>query len=235
MVKYAIIASALLIGVLSLRAQDVMKVPETQDWGTIRLPKGLFVEAELPIENVAKNGMLKILEVRPGCGCTKTDPDKTDLQPGETAKVKIKLNLTSSQGGQIVKTVTIRALHGADTLVKIVYLKVNLDRVLVIGPSTFVSFNDAAVGAETTRLVTMDNPSGTSVTIGKVTLDGDVKTDLVEGAIIAAHTKRDVAVRLTPSKPGQVYGSLKFTANSSGYEEEFLLPAYGTVVKVAEK
>lgn len=223
----------LFIGALTLHAQDVMKVPESQDWGTIRLPKELYVEAELPIQNVAKSGMLKILEIRPGCGCTKTDPDKTELQPGDIAKVKIKLNLTSSQGGPIVKTVTLRALHGVDTLVSIVYLKVNLDRVLTIGPSTFVSFNDAAVGTETSKTITMDNPSNESVTIGKVTVDGDLTTDLVEGAVIAAHTKRDVLIRLTPSKPGQIFGSVKFTANSGGYDEEFLLPAYGTVIKMA--
>ena len=235
MIRYSILATAVLLGFTLSSAQSVMSVPEAQDWGTIRLPKQLYGEAEVPIKNDAKSGMLKILEVKPGCGCTKTDPDKTELQPGETAKVKIRLNLTSSQGGPLVKTVSIRALHNVDTIVKIVYLKVNLERVLTIGPSTFVSFNDAAVGAESVSTVTMENPSDMPITVKNLTVDGDIKVDLADGSIVAPHSKKEVKISLTPSKPGQIYGSLKFTASGNGADEEFLLPAYGTVTKVANK
>ena len=118
---------------------------------------------------------------------------------------------------------------------KIVYLKVNLERVLTIGPSTFVSFNDAAVGAESVSTVTMENPSDMPITVKNLTVDGDIKVDLADGSIVAPHSKKEVKISLTPSKPGQIYGSLKFTASGNGADEEFLLPAYGTVTKVANK
>lgn len=235
MFRSAVLTLAFVVGVLCASAQSAMKVPDAQDWGTMRLPKEQFVEAELPIENVAKSGVLKILEVKPGCGCTKTDPDKWELKPGEVAKVKIKLNLTPSQSGPIVKTVTIKGLLGSDTLVKVVMLKVNLERVLLVGPSTFVSFNDAAVGAESSVPMTLENPSNAPIKISKVIVDGMIKADLPDGTVIGPHQKRELIVRCTPDKPGQIYGSLRFTVSGNGDDEEFVLPAYGNVLKVAGK
>lgn len=235
MYRSSVVLLALLLGVFTASAQTAMKVPDAQDWGTMRLPKEQFVEAELPIENIAKSGVLKILEVKPGCGCTKTDPDKWELNPGEIAKVKIKLNLTPSQSGPIVKTVTIKGLHGADTLVKVVMLKVNLERVLLVGPSTFVSFNDAAIGAESSMPMTLENPSNSPVKLSKVTVDGMIKVDLPEGTVIGPREKRELIVRCTPDKPGQIYGAVRFTVSGNGDDEEFILQAYGNVLKVAGK
>lgn len=235
MYRSAVLILVLLVGVLSASAQSAMKVPDAQDWGTMRLPKEQFVEAELPIENVAKSGILKILEVKPGCGCTKTDPDKWELNPGEVAKVKIKLNLTPSQSGPIVKTVTIKGLHGSDTLVKVVMLKVNLERVLVVGPSTFASFNDAAMGAESTVPMTLENPSGMPIKISKVAIDGMIKADLPEGTVLGAREKRNLIIRCTPDKPGQIFGTVRFTVSGNGDDEEFIIQAYGNVLKVAGK
>ncbi|MBK6292340.1 MAG: DUF1573 domain-containing protein [Ignavibacteria bacterium] len=235
MFRTALVILAFVVGVLAATAQSAMKVPDAQDWGTMRLPKQQFVEAELPIENVAKSGILKILEVKPGCGCTKTDPDKWELKPGEVAKVKIKLNLTPSQSGPIVKTVTIKGLLGSDTIVKVVMLKVNLERVLLIGPSTFVSFNDAAVGAESTVPMTMENPSNTSIKISKVIIDGMIKADLPDGTVLGPREKRELIVRCTPDKPGQISGSIRFTVSGNGDDDEFIVQAYGNVLKVAGK
>ncbi|MBK7031927.1 MAG: DUF1573 domain-containing protein [Ignavibacteria bacterium] len=235
MFRTALVILAFVVGVLAATAQSAMKVPDAQDWGTMRLPKQQFVEAELPIENVAKSGILKILEVKPGCGCTKTDPDKWELKPGEVAKVKIKLNLTPSQSGPIVKTVTIKGLLGSDTIVKVVMLKVNLERVLLIGPSTFVSFNDAAVGAESTVPMTMENPSNTSIKISKVIIDGMIKADLRDGTVLGPREKRELIVRCTPDKPGQISGSIRFTVSGNGDDDEFIVQAYGNVLKVAGK
>lgn len=216
-------------------ANSIMKIADNYDWGTRRLPAAGFLETELTIENIAKNGMLKIIEITPGCGCTKTDPDRTDLNPGEIAHVKVKLNVTPSQSGSMSKSIMIRGLHGTDTLTKVVMLQVNLDRVLHITPSTFISFNNATVGAESRVTSSFENPSDMPVTISKLSIDGDVKVDLKDNSVIAPHSKVDVTMSITPVKAGQIYGALRFTASGNGDPEDFILPAYGQVPTVPGK
>lgn len=232
----------MLIGILCASSQvasaqdnQAMEVKAEQDWGTIRLPKEHFVEATIPIRNVASKGLLKILEIKPGCGCTKTDPDKTELEPGETSTVKIHLNLSPSQSGPMVKTVAIKGLHGNDTIMKFVLLKVNLERVLLITPSTFVSFNDATIDVESSAVVTFTNPSLSSITISKVAIDGMITANLPEGSILAPQATREVTIRVTPKEFGQIYGSVKFVVSGNGDDEEFVLPAYGVVNKAVSK
>ena len=226
---------AIVLATIGVSAQTAMKIADNHDWGTVRLPSVGYLETELTIENVAKTGMLKIIEIRPGCGCTKTDPDKTDLNPGEVAHVKVKLNVTASQSGPMAKSITIRGLHGVDTLTKIVMLTVNLDRVIHITPSTFISFNNAVIGAESSVTSSFENLSNVPVTITKVSIDGEVKTDLTENLVIAPHGKHDVTMRYTPKKAGQIYGAIHFTVSGNGDPEDFILPAYGQVTEEAGK
>lgn len=216
-------------------AEAFVSIPAQHDWGTMRLPSTLTLETEIPIVNIARKGDVRIVEIKPGCGCTKTDPDKTVLQPGDTARVKIRLNVTTSQTGLIQKNVQVRTAHAGDTLVSNVMLQVTLQRALTIGPSLFIPFNDAVAGRVATSELTFQNTSDAAVTIADLVYDQDVTSDLVPNEVIPARSTRTVRVSVSPKAPGQLYGGLRFIARGNGDDDSFNLPVYGMVTKVAGK
>jgi len=57
---------------------------------------------------ITNNGgdVLKIIDVRASCGCTAAQPDKKELQPGETTTIKVTFNSKGRKGAQ-VKTVRV--------------------------------------------------------------------------------------------------------------------------------
>lgn len=63
------------------------------------------VEHEFTIKNTG-DGVLNITRVSTSCGCTVAQPEKKELQPGESTVVKATLNL-AGRNGPITKTVTI--------------------------------------------------------------------------------------------------------------------------------
>lgn len=216
-------------------AEAFVAIPAQHDWGTMRLPSTLTLETEIPIVNIARKGDVRIVEIKPGCGCTKTDPDKTVLQPGDTARVKIRLNVTTSQTGLIQKNVRVRTTHDGDTLESNVMLQVTLQRALTIGPSLFIPFNDAVAGRVATSELTFQNTSDAPVTIVDLVYDQDVTSDLMPNEVIPARSTRTVRVSVSPKAPGQLYGGLRFIARGNGDDDSFNLPVYGMVTKVAGK
>lgn len=216
-------------------ATSTVSIPSIHDWGTMRLPASLALETEIPIVNTATSGVVNIVEIKPGCGCTKTDPDRTVLKPGDTARVTIKLNVTTSQTGLIQKSVRIRTAHNGDTVESNMTLQVTLQRALTIGPSLFIPFNDAVVGRVTTSELTFQNTSDAPVTIVDLVYDQDVASDLKLLEVIPPHTSRTVTVSVTPKAPGQLFGGIRFIARGNGDDDSFNLPVYGTVTRVAGK
>ncbi len=65
------------------------------------------VEHEFIIKN-AGDGLLLIDKVKTTCGCTVAQPEKKDLQPGESTKIKATLSLASRQGPQ-TKQITVES------------------------------------------------------------------------------------------------------------------------------
>lgn len=212
-----------------------VSIPTMHDWGTMRLPSSLTLDTEIPIVNVAASGAVQIVEIKPGCGCTKTDPDRTVLQPRDTAHVKIRLNVTTSQTGLIQKNVRIRTAHMGDTTESNMMLQVTLQRALTIGPSLFIPFNDAVVGRVSTSELTFHNASDAVVTIADLVYDQDVTSDLLPNERIEPRATRTVRVSVAPKAPGQLFGGMRFVARGNGDDDSFNLPVYGTVTRVAGK
>jgi len=65
------------------------------------------VEHEFIIKN-AGDGLLLIDKVRTTCGCTVAQPEKKEIQPGESTKIKATLKLASRQGPQ-TKSITVES------------------------------------------------------------------------------------------------------------------------------
>lgn len=239
-----ILTLALFMVVASMSAQitphSVTSAPQTSqptfatvtdkiEWGTIGVPEAGYLESNLYITNTAKSGVVKIVEVRPGCGCTKVEQDKDSLKPGEKATVKVRLNISPMQAGQVMKSITVRTAMGADTVTTPVMLSANIERLLTFAQGMYFAFGDVKMGGVTERQLTMENQSDVPVTITDVKVDGPFLVDLKDNTVIAPKSKIVVIATVEAIQPKPLNGAITFTAKGKK-EEKFTLSGYGSIV-----
>ena len=106
--KQVVFFAALFVAAASMAiAQPKIEIVggDTHDWGKVKA-KDSPLKAVIKLKNVG-NEILKITDVHPGCGCTKTaELDKKELKPGEIATTEISLNL-GTLSGDVTKSVSI--------------------------------------------------------------------------------------------------------------------------------
>lgn len=206
-----------------------VSVTDKIDWGTIGIPKIGYLESNLYITNTAKTGTVKIVEVRPGCGCTKVEQDKDELKPGEKATVKVRLNISPMQAGAVHKSISVRTAMGTDTVMNSVMLSANIERLLTFAQGMYFPFGDVQQGATTERQITIENPSSVPVTITSVKVDAPFTVNLKENLVLQPKEKFVVIATVEAAQPRQLSGAVTFTAKGAK-EEEFVLNGYGQIV-----
>ena len=85
------------------KAPHILFETETFDFGKVKT--GTKVEYSFTFQNTGKS-TLKILKTKASCGCTATNPTKTELKKKEKSEIKIIFN-TSGRKGKQHKTVTV--------------------------------------------------------------------------------------------------------------------------------
>ncbi|MCX6139294.1 MAG: DUF1573 domain-containing protein [Candidatus Kapabacteria bacterium] len=251
MIKSLFVVLALIgLSAGSVYAQPKLEVVggETYDWGKVKPPKEGHLEAEIKMKNVGDRAM-KLTEVRPGCGCTKTDPDKFELAPGEVSTMKVKLNISPAQSGPVMKNITVswadlegnKALTafrsnstpvptGADTVVRsgYIWLKADVQRELMFTPSIYFSFNDLKVGQESTSKLDVVNNSDKDVIFSDWTTEGGIVCNQATRVTLKPGQKLEIIAKLIPSVKGNYTGGVKVkTSNPDNAEVD--LKAYGFV------
>lgn len=221
---------------------------ESYDWGKVKPPPEGHLEAEIKMKNVGDRAM-KITEVRPGCGCTKTDPDKFELAPGEVSTMKVKLNISPAQSGPITKNITVSWADldgmkaqatfradgtpmpvGADTTVRsgYVWLKADIQRALMFTPSMYFSFVDLKVGQESSAKMEIINNSDQDITFSDWTTEGGLVCNQATRVTLKPTQKMEVSVKLVPTAKGNYAGGVKVkTTNPENADLD--LKAYGFV------
>ena len=228
MVRYAFTALAIFVGsALIACGQPKFEVigGETYDWGKVKPPKEGYLEAEIKMKNTGTGGILKLVEIKPGCGCTKTDPDKTELNPGEISTMKVRLNISPSQSGSLTKSITVRHSGGKDTSVSYLFLKADIQRALQITPNLFFSFTDMKVGQEKTAKIQLQNDD-------KV----DIKTD--NGMVLNMKGTKtlkpgetfELTAKVIPSAKGSFNGKVSFKTDHPDHPTVDVM-AYGMVME----
>lgn len=221
---------------------------ETYDWGKVKPPKEGHLEAEIKMKNVGDRSM-KITDVRPGCGCTKTDPDKFELAPGEVSTMKVKLNISPAQSGPIQKNITVswadldgnKALTamrtnntpipvGADTTVRsgYVWLKADVQRALMFTPSIYFSFNDLKVGQESSSKMEVTNNSDQDVVFSDWSTEGGIVSNQATRVTLKPGQKMEIIAKLVPSVKGNYTGGIKCKTSHPDHAD-LDLKAYGFV------
>lgn len=222
---------------------------ETYDWGATRAPKEGYLEAEIKMKNVG-NRDLRLTDVRPGCGCTKTDPDKFDLKPGEVSTMKVKLNISASQAGSITKNITVSWADlagndaykayksssntplptGADTTIRsqYIWLKADIQRALMFQPSMYFSFQDLKVGQEQSAKVEVTNNSNETVTLSDWSTDGGLVINQTSRVTLKPKERLEIVAKVVPMAKGNYSGGVRFKTSNSDHADVDLR-AYGFV------
>lgn len=219
---------------------------ETYDWGKVKPPADGTLQAEIKMKNIG-SADLKILEVKPGCGCTKTDPDKMELVPGDISTMGVKLNISPAQAGPVTKSITIRwgdakglaareEFHrrgtavpaGLDTSeqVTFLFLKADIQRAITIAPSIYFSFSDLKIGQKSTSTVSISNNTDAPVELTDWTADNGIILNAVGKITIKPREKYDLTATLIPAVKGQFSGTVMCKTNHPDHPD-LTIRAYG--------
>ncbi|HCN04447.1 MAG TPA: hypothetical protein DIS79_02420 [Bacteroidetes bacterium] len=212
---------------------------ETYDWGKVGAPKSGYLEATIKMKN-AGNGIMKLVEVRPGCGCTKTDPDKMEVPAGDVSTMNVKLNISPMQAGPITKSITVRwgdkaGLEARDEFKKngtaipagldttehqaFIFLKADVQRDIVFQPGQYFSFSQMKVGQEATAKVEITNNGQKDVVLSDFVTDGGLVLNVMTKQTIKPGAKLELIAKVVPTIKGAYSGGVKFKTNHPDHAE----------------
>lgn len=198
---------------------------DTYDWGTVKRTDDPL-RAKIKIKN-AGTEVLKITEVKPGCGCTTAPLDKNELKPGEEATLDVTLRITGYQGS-VTKSVRI-ASNDPTNPNKYLYLKANIFVPISITPTSYFAFNEMTVGKESTAKVTITNNTKESITITpEQVVPENMGINIPKKLVLKPGESFEVVAKVVPDKKGYFNCSLKLKTNNPD-QMEIIIPGYGNV------
>lgn len=182
---------------------------DTYDWGTVKVFESPL-KTIITIKNTG-NQPLRVFEVKPSCGCTTAPLDKDILNPGETAKIDIKLDLKGNVGA-ITKDVNIMTNDPVRKNVKLI-LKANAVTSLDKEPK-FFAFNTVKPGQKSEAKITLINYSDHDIVIKKIVKSHDDLTLSIKVEdVIKAKSSKEVKAYYTPKTEGTHSLSCTFLTN----------------------
>ncbi len=222
---FALIACAILLGGTAFAQPkiEIMGGP-TLDWGTVKPPTSGHLEGTIRIKNVG-NQLLKLTEIKPGCGCTKTDPDKTELKPGEISTMGVKLNIATTQSGMVQKNITVYSNSATDSVLTL-WLKADIDRAVRIEPSPYFAFNGAVAGEPVSASVFIVNADKIDLVVSDFKVDPPMTINVKDKTVIKPGERLELVVSMTPVKAGPITGTITLKSSNTD-NPEITLSAYG--------
>ena len=211
-----------------------LKVSEMQ-WDFGYIPKGATVTHRFVLSNVGEKPM-KIVKVKPACGCTSAPLTKDELGPGESTDLDVIFN-SRGFNGKATKTVTINT---DDSLNPVTTLQFTVDAggavpTLIFEPAD-VTFDSVAVGKKVTKKLKITNNDIQPIALKLV----EVPSDLVDAKLkkdrIGIGDVDELTVNLVNKSRTEGYFSKTLTLQVDGHVDyRVSLPVSGTVVNNSKK
>lgn len=226
MKRYFVLALMLFVPVLLLAQPKIEIVGgDSYDWGTVK-PTQDPLKAKVKIKNVG-NEVLKITEVKPGCGCTTAPLDKNELKPGEEATLDVTLRI-AGYSGNVVKSIRI-ASNDPNNPSKYLYLKANVFHPISVTPTSYFAFNEMTVGQEATAKVTLKNNTNESIIISDVQVAPEnLNVNLPKKLTLKAGESYEIVAKVVPDKKGYFNCTIKMKTSNPD-QKEIVIPGYGNV------
>lgn len=181
-------------------------------WG--RVPPGMLTH-EVKIVN-AGSDTLKINDVHPSCGCTTAPIDKKNLGPGDTATVKVTMDVSNRTGEQH-KSLTITS-NDSSRKVLIIPLTADVVREMELVPEFFPVLDSAKLGTEQNTALLIKNTGSEAVTVQppmfKNAPEMVVRFDMTQARQIAPGDSLRVTATVRPIKEGTASAEAVFNTSS---------------------
>jgi len=197
---------------------------DTQDWGKVK-PKDDPLKATIKIKNEG-NEMLKITDVRPGCGCTTAPLDKKELNPGEMASMDVTLKLGATSG-MMTKSITISS-NDPQNATKVLYLKADVARPIQILPTQYFSFGEMTIGTKSEAKLIIKNTSTQDIVLSDFETVAGISLNLTKPTTIPGGGEVELIAKVTPNEKGYFNGVVKMKTNHPDYSSLDII-AYGNV------
>ncbi|MEY3313380.1 MAG: hypothetical protein RLZZ578_900 [Bacteroidota bacterium] len=197
---------------------------DTQDWGKVK-PKDDPLKATIKIKNEG-NEMLKITDVRPGCGCTTAPLDTNKLNPGEMASMVVTLKLGATSG-MMTKSITISS-NDPQNATKVLYLKADVVRPIQILPTQYFSFGEMTAGTKSEAKLIIRNTSTQDIVLSDFETVAGISLNLTKPTTIPGGGEVELIAKVTPNEKGYFNGVVKMKTNHPDYSSLDII-AYGNV------
>lgn len=198
---------------------------DTYNWGTVK-PTDDPLKAKVKIRN-AGTELLKITEVKPGCGCTTAPLDKSELNPGEEATLDIALRIGGA-ANEITKSIRISS-NDPKNPNKYLFLKARVYHPISLSPTQYFTFNEMTVGKESTAKLTMKNNTDHKVKLSNVEFTpADLSLNLPKEKILLPGETFELIAKVIPQKKGYFNCSVKIKTTDPDMKE-LVIPGYGNV------
>lgn len=176
---------------------------DVYDWGKIN-PKGKPLTAKVRIYNKG-NEILKITEVKPGCGCTTAPLDKNEIEPNGYATLDITLNVNND--GPVHKSIRISS-NDIKNPNKNLALKADIVRPIGVS-RRFVNFGDIEIGMEKSENLILKNNTKKDITINKIILEpNDLKINLKEKEKLLSQKEFNLEIKFIPKNDSNLSGKI---------------------------
>ncbi len=229
MKKFIIAAIATLsFAAISAIAQPKLDIVggDTYNWGKVNGAQSPL-KAVVEIKNIGTE-ILKISEVKPGCGCTGTVIDKKEIGPGEISKIDVTLNV-AGVNGPLTKNISIMSNDPA-TPTKVLYLKAEIARAITMSPTQYLVYNSLTVGQRSEAKITIKNNSSEEVTLSDPQISEGMTLNMKKSVVVKPGSEYELIAQYTPKTKGYFSGNVKIKTSNADFPM-LDIPAYGNVIE----
>lgn len=159
------------LGVNSSFSQPKIEIlgGDIYNWGRVSIKKDPLTTT-IKILNTG-NKKLVISEVKPACGCTTAELDKSELNPEDTANLPIVFRVAGTHN-KVSKTIRITSNDPVNKD-KIIRLEADVYYPIELIPGNAISFGDMEIGTEDTTSVIIINNTGREINLSDFVSSSD--------------------------------------------------------------
>ncbi|OGC89292.1 MAG: hypothetical protein A2142_09020 [candidate division Zixibacteria bacterium RBG_16_48_11] len=211
-----------------------LKVSE-MEWDFGYIPKGATVTHRFTLTNVGDKPM-KIVKVKPACGCTSAPLKKEELGPGESTDLEVTFN-SRGYTGKATKSVNINT---DDSLNPVTMLKFTTDVGSVVPTLIFdpqeVAFDSVAIGKKASKKLKITNNDIQPISIKLVEIPQGLVDAKLRKSKLNIGDANELVVSLVNQNHAEGYFNKTLTLEIDGHVDyRVSLPVSGTVVNNAKK
>ncbi len=202
----------------------------TYDFGKVK-QKDSPLKADITLYNKGTD-TLKILRVKPMCGCTTAPLNKNVIPPGDSAILKVTLNISHYEG-EINKKISFKTNYMTEEV--FLTLKADVYQPISLFPGKYFNFALMFLGDTTISKIVLNNLSGKDITISDVVITpDDVTLNLYKGLVIPKDSDYVIEATCVPKQLGPYSARFDIYINDPDMPV-FRLSGFGRVEKGPEK